>query len=98
MFIIMFIIIFYFIISAVTYITYSIDKSAAEQQRWRIKENTLHILSLVGGWPGALIAQRTLRHKTQKMPFQLIYWATVGFNLAGLFWVILHSVQNKLAF
>ena len=94
----MFVVIFYFIISVVTYIVYSIDKSAAERHHWRIKENTLHLLSLVGGWPGALIAQRTLRHKTQKTSFQIVYWATVGFNLAGLFWVMLNSELNKLAF
>jgi len=94
----MFIVIFYFIISVVTYITYAIDKSAAEHNRWRIQESTLHILSLIGGWPGALIAQRMLRHKTQKTSFQIIYWATVGFNMAGLFWVILNSVLNKRMF
>lgn len=92
----MLIVIFYFIISIVTYIIYSIDKSAAEQNSWRIQENTLHILSLVGGWPGALIAQRTLRHKTRKTSFQIVYWATVGFNLAGLFWVILNLELSKL--
>jgi uncharacterized membrane protein YsdA (DUF1294 family) len=46
------------------------------------------MLALVGGWPGALIAQRTLRHKTQKISFQIVYWTTVGFNLAGLVWII----------
>jgi uncharacterized membrane protein YsdA (DUF1294 family) len=91
----MYIAIFYFMISIVTYIIYAIDKSAAQQHQWRIQENTLHLLSLVGGWPGAFIAQRTLRHKTQKIAFQMIYWATVGFNLAGLFWVILNSDLNK---
>ncbi|NCB58288.1 MAG: DUF1294 domain-containing protein [Gammaproteobacteria bacterium] len=94
----MFIVIFYFIISVVTYITYAMDKSAAEQNRWRIQENTLHMLALVGGWPGALIAQRTLRHKTQKISFQIVYWATVGFNLAGLFWILLNPDLNKLMF
>jgi uncharacterized membrane protein YsdA (DUF1294 family) len=94
----MFIVTFYFIISAITYITYAIDKSAAEQNRWRIKESSLHLLSLVGGWPGALVAQRTLRHKTQKTSFQIVYWATVGFNTAGLFWVVLNSELNKLIF
>ena len=92
----MLIVIFYFIISIVTYIIYSIDKSAAQQNSWRIQESTLHILSLVGGWPGALIAQRTLRHKTRKTSFQIVYWATVGFNLAGLFWIILNPELNKL--
>lgn len=94
----MYIAVFYFTISVVTFIIYAIDKSAAKQNGWRIQENTLHMLSLVGGWPGALLAQRMLRHKTQKTSFQIIYWATVGFNLAGLFWVILNSLQNKPVF
>jgi uncharacterized membrane protein YsdA (DUF1294 family) len=85
----MFIIVFYLIISAVTFIVYALDKSAAKQHRWRIQENTLHLLSLLGGWPGALAAQRILRHKTQKVTFQIVYWATVGFNLAGLIWITL---------
>jgi uncharacterized membrane protein YsdA (DUF1294 family) len=85
----MFIIVFYLIISAVTFIVYALDKSAAEQHRWRIQENTLHLLSLLGGWPGALAAQRILRHKSQKVTFQIVYWATVGFNLAGLIWITL---------
>lgn len=86
----MFIIVFYLIISTITFIVYALDKSAAEQHRWRIQENTLHLLSLLGGWPGALVAQRRLRHKTQKVTFQIVYWTTVGFNLAGLIWITSH--------
>ena len=33
----------------------------------------------LGGWPGAMLAQRTLRHKTQKQSFKVTYWATVDF-------------------
>ncbi len=87
---------FYFIISVMTFIVYLVDKTAAQQNRWRIPEKTLHLLSLVGGWPGALLAQRLLRHKTQKISFQLVYWATVGFNLAGLFFLVSNSELNKL--
>ena len=81
------ILIFYAIASVVTFSVYAIDKSAARQNRWRITENTLHLLSLIGGWPGALIAQRTLRHKNRKLSFQLVYWITVSFNLVIVFWV-----------
>lgn len=88
----MFIFVFYLILSVVTFIIYAFDKSAAEQHRWRIQEKTLHLLSLLGGWPGAWIAQRMLRHKTQKLPFQIVYWATVGFNLAGLLGIISHRL------
>ena len=42
--------------SVVCTLVYAIDKSAAVAGRWRVSENTLHTLGLVGGWPGALVA------------------------------------------
>jgi uncharacterized membrane protein YsdA (DUF1294 family) len=44
----------------------------------------MHILSLVGGWPGAWIAQQTLRHKNRKASFQQMYWITVAGNIVGV--------------
>lgn len=73
--------------SVVTFITYAIDKSAARKGRWRTNEGTLHLLSLIGGWPGALIAQSALRHKSQKQPFRAIFWLTVIVNCAVLAWL-----------
>lgn len=73
--------------SMVTFIAYAIDKSAARKGRWRTNEETLHLLSLVGGWPGALVAQSTLRHKSRKQPFQVIFWLTVILNCAVLAWL-----------
>lgn len=89
---------FYFIISVMTFIVYLVDKTAAQKNRWRIPEKTLHLLSLVGGWPGALLAQRLLRHKTQKISFQLVHLVTVGSNLTGLFFLVSNSELNKLLF
>ena len=74
----------YLFISAVTFAEYALDKSAAKKNRWRTSENTLHMLSLVGGWPGALAAQRMLRHKNKKYSFQWIFWCTVVLNVTGL--------------
>ncbi len=75
-------------ISVATYLAYWWDKSAARNGRWRTPESTLHILALAGGWPGALIAQQVLRHKTQKRAFRLVFWLTVLVNMAVLVWVI----------
>ena len=65
---------FTLIVSAVTWLAYWRDKRQAEKEGWRIKESTLHLLSVAGGWPGAWCARILLRHKTLKLRFRLIFW------------------------
>ena len=77
--------------STVTFFVYALDKSAAKNNRWRTPEKTLHLLGLIGGWPGALAAQKLLRHKTSKRTFQAVFWSTVLVNCAGLFWMLFPS-------
>ncbi|MEX2122800.1 MAG: DUF1294 domain-containing protein [Woeseia sp.] len=77
----------YLAASIVTFIAYAVDKSAARKGRWRTKEGTLHLLALIGGWPGALVAQSVLRHKSRKQPFRVIFWLTVVLNCAALAWL-----------
>ena len=81
----------YFLASAVAYLAYAMDKAAAESRRWRIAENTLHVWGLIGGWPGALIAQQRLRHKTSKTSFQAMFWLTVVLNCVALGWLMASS-------
>ena len=69
-------------LSLVTFMAYVFDKSAAVSGRWRTAEQTLHLLSLIGGWPGALLAQQLLRHKTSKSDFIGTFWTTVVLNVA----------------
>jgi uncharacterized membrane protein YsdA (DUF1294 family)/cold shock CspA family protein len=77
----------YLVASAVSFSLYAHDKSAAQKGRWRTKENTLHVFSLIGGWPGAFVAQKLLRHKSRKESFRILFWATVVINCVGLSWV-----------
>mgnify|MGYP000140324084 CR=1 FL=1 len=79
-----FIIILYLFMSIITYVAYSSDKSYAITQKYRVPENTLHILSLLGGWIGALIAQQRFRHKTKKISFKIVFWITVLLNISIL--------------
>lgn len=65
-------------LSVVTYLVLASDKRRAQTGQGRIPEATLHTLSLLGGWPGALLAQSRHRHKTAKLGFQLIFWLTVA--------------------
>lgn len=74
----------YWIASLITFGFYRADKSAAKQGAQRVPESFLHWCSLVGGWPGALVAQSLLRHKTLKQPFRLAFWLTVLINVALL--------------
>lgn len=73
----------YTAMSLATFITYALDKRAAGRGEWRVPENTLHALALACGWPGALLAQRLLRHKSVKAPFRRVYWAMVVLNIAA---------------
>lgn len=77
----------YFGASFVTFVAYAFDKSAAMDDRWRTQESTLHLFALVGGWPGALVAQRLFRHKSKKISFRRVFWATVVLNCCALGWV-----------
>jgi uncharacterized membrane protein YsdA (DUF1294 family)/cold shock CspA family protein len=77
----------YLVSSFFTFILYKKDKSAARKGTWRTSENTLHFFSLIGGWPGAFIAQQVLRHKSKKQSFRLVFWVTVLLNLGLLAWM-----------
>jgi uncharacterized membrane protein YsdA (DUF1294 family)/cold shock CspA family protein len=74
----------YYGASIITYGAYARDKTAAQNTRRRIPESKLHLMSLIGGWPGALIAQALLRHKTRKPSFLIRYWLTVIVNCIAL--------------
>ena len=73
--------------SVACFIAYAIDKSAAIGQRRRIPERTLLLLGLACGWPGGLLAQRWLGHKTIKTSFQIAYWCSVVLNVAAVGWL-----------
>lgn len=76
-------------LSLLAFVSYAFDKSAAMAGRWRTPEKHLHLLSLAGGWPGALLAQQILRHKTAKAEFIAVFWVTVGLNVAAF--VAMHA-------
>jgi uncharacterized membrane protein YsdA (DUF1294 family)/cold shock CspA family protein len=81
-------------LSVITFVAYALDKSAASSGAWRTPENTLHMLSIAGGWPGALLAQQLLRHKSTKQPFRQVFWATALLNVGAL--VVLASPLRQV--
>ncbi|MEO1999624.1 MAG: DUF1294 domain-containing protein [Planctomycetaceae bacterium] len=68
--------------SLVSFAFYGIDKRRARRNQQRIPERRLHLFALLGGWPGALIAQRTFRHKTLKTTFRMLYWLIVFLHVS----------------
>ncbi len=95
------ILIAYASLSLITFVAYALDKSAAKWRARRTSEGALLLLGLVGGWPGALIAQQILRHKSKKTSFRSAFWATVLMNCATLAWLFTDrgkaAVQSLLA-
>ncbi|MFI4862347.1 MAG: DUF1294 domain-containing protein [Phycisphaerales bacterium JB063] len=67
--------------SAVSLSLYAWDKRRAAKNGWRVPEKRLHIAALLGGWPGALLGQKWLRHKTQKRSFRFVFWITTALHI-----------------
>lgn len=75
---------YYLVLSGFTFLTYWRDKRSAQTGKWRVPEANLQILALIGGWPGALLAQNYLRHKSKKRAFLLVFWVAVIANVVLL--------------
>lgn len=82
-------IIYLIIINLIAFLTMFIDKRKAKYGRWRIPEQTLLILAIIGGSIGAMAGMYTFRHKTKKLRF------SVGFPIILILQIILiFSVWN----
>jgi uncharacterized membrane protein YsdA (DUF1294 family) len=60
------------------FLSYGCDKHQARVGGWRLPEMSLHVLSALGGTPGAFIGQRLFHHKTRDQKFQIIFWSIVA--------------------
>lgn len=70
-------------VSVMAFLAYALDKSAAKRGSWRTSESMLHLLGLLGGRPGALLAQQWMRHKSSKPSFVAAFWFTVFANMVA---------------
>ena len=71
----------YVVMSLVTFVAFACDKRAARLGRCRTPERLLHVLELLGGFPGAMFAQRMLRHKSYKLRYRLALWAIAALHI-----------------
>jgi uncharacterized membrane protein YsdA (DUF1294 family)/cold shock CspA family protein len=84
-------------VSAIAFGAYAIDKSAARLKRRRVAETSLILLGMFGGWPGAILAQQVLRHKTAKLSFRAVFWTSVLINVAVFVWLSAPGVAGAVA-
>ena len=87
------------IMSLIALVMYRIDKSraASGQTHRRIREQTLHIIDFMGGWPGGIVARRTFRHKTKDLKFRMKSWLIILIHallIAVWCWVYISSGQS----
>ena len=75
----------YPVVSLIAFGLYGYDKKQARLQQQRTPEKLLHGVELLGGWPGALVAQQVFRHKTRKVSYQVVFWLIV--LLHELYWM-----------
>ena len=74
----------YAVLSLLTFISFARDKQAARRHRRRTSERHLHLLELVGGFPGAWLAITLLRHKSRKVSFLAVSLLTSALNFIGV--------------
>lgn len=84
----------YALMSLLTAGLYWHDKRRATVQGQRTPEKLLHAAELLGGWPGALIAQQLFRHKTRKIAYQLVFWLIVALHQAFWFDQVIFAGQH----
>ena len=88
----------YPLMSLVAYLMYARDKLSAIRGQWRVPESSLHLIELLGGWPGAYLAQQMMRHKTAKGSYQAVYWLIVLLHVAtATLWLAAPGFVSALA-
>lgn len=76
-------------ISLLTFAVYAFDKRRAVKEGERTPETMLHLLELIGGWPGAFLGQRLLRHKSAKISYQFVFWLIVlAYEIVAADWLL----------
>ncbi len=66
-----YLIIYLIVINLIAFLVMFLDKRKAKYGKWRIPEQTLFIVALIGGSIGAIAGMYTFRHKTKKLRFSI---------------------------
>ena len=85
----------YVFMTPLTIYYYAEDKRRALAHQWRISNFYLHCFEILGGWPGALLAQNEYRHKLKRGVYQYGFWAIVAIH--AMAWSIYLYFQVRAA-
>ena len=84
-------ILYFVIISIITFLLMYIDKNRAIKNQWRIPESTLINLSILGGGIGTYMGMYIFRHKTRHPKFTIFIPITIILNLF-LYYILLKFI------
>lgn len=78
-------------INVTLFLAYGYDKRAARAGKWRVRENSLHAMALLGGTPAAFIGGKVFRHKTRKTSFRVLFWLALILQILVI--ALLHRIS-----
>ena len=81
-------IIYLIFINIVGFMAMYIDKQKAKRGSWRIPENTLFIITAIGGGVGTIAGMHVFRHKTKKTLFRFGFPFLLIMDILLIVWLI----------
>jgi len=76
-------------LSIITFLLYGYDKGQAKLGGLRVPEIVLHVLALLGGFPGGWLGRAVFRHKTRKPVFTVVLIVSTVIHLGIIYLVFL---------
>ncbi len=83
-----FLLIYYSAISIISAAVTAFDKFSAKRGLWRIPENTLLLLGLLGGAAAEYMIMKIIRHKTRHKKFMIILPVEAVIHIAVISFLI----------
>jgi uncharacterized membrane protein YsdA (DUF1294 family) len=82
--------VYFIVINLIGLIIMNVDKQRAIHHKYRISENTLWMVAIIGGAIGTFIGMRVFRHKTKHVSFK------IGFPLLAILDIFLYLYLNSI--
>lgn len=82
------------LINVVTFFLFGIDKYKAKRAKWRVRESTLLLLSVLGGSIGAWLGMKVWHHKTQHKKFKYGVPFILIVQIAGILYLVVERFYD----